>query len=144
VQQVHATAVSIDGDGVLITGPSGAGKSDLALRLIDDGAALVADDRCDLSLEGDSLRVSAPAALAGMLEVRGVGIVVMAHETSAPLAMVCDLVPPADVERLPEAERSEEYGVSLPLYRLDPFEASAPAKVRAALGLVTGRIASAT
>jgi len=141
--QIHATAVAIDGGGVLLTGPSGSGKSDLALRLIDGGATLIADDRCDLAVRDGRLRASPPAALAGMLEVRGVGIVVLAHETSGAIDLVCEMTDAANVPRLPAAERTELEGVDLPLWRIHPFEASAPAKVRTALGLATGRIASA-
>ena len=51
MSQVHATCIEVDGMGVLLRGPSGSGKSDLALRLIDGGARLVADDRTDLAVE---------------------------------------------------------------------------------------------
>ena len=143
MQQIHATAVAIGDDGVLLTGPSGSGKSDLALRLIEDGARLIADDRCDLTVADGRLRAAPPDALAGMLEVRGVGIVVLPHEHAGAIAMVCALTDTHCVERLPEAERTDINGVDLPLYRVFPFEASAPAKVRMALGLVSGRVASA-
>ena len=73
-QQVHGTCIAIDGAGVLLRGPSGCGKSDLALRLIDGGAVLVADDRVSLEARAGDLVASAPDALAGLLEVRGVGI----------------------------------------------------------------------
>ncbi|MFZ9450406.1 MAG: HPr kinase/phosphorylase [Alphaproteobacteria bacterium] len=72
--QVHATCVAIDGAGILLRGPSGAGKSDLALRLVDGGAALVADDRVDLRRRGTCLVASPPAPLRGLVEARGVGI----------------------------------------------------------------------
>ncbi|RME65602.1 MAG: aldolase, partial [Alphaproteobacteria bacterium] len=49
MERVHGTCVAIDGAGVLILGPSGAGKSDFALRLIDEGAVLVADDYTDVA-----------------------------------------------------------------------------------------------
>ena len=71
---LHATAVAIDGRAVLLRGPSGSGKSDLALRLIDAGARLVADDQSELSRRGDVLMVRAPATIAGLIEVRGLGI----------------------------------------------------------------------
>ena len=71
---VHATAVAIDGRALLLRGPSGAGKSDLALRLIDAGARLIADDQSVLRREGGRLLAAVPAAIAGLIEVRGVGI----------------------------------------------------------------------
>ena len=65
MEQVHATTVDLDGQGVMLRGPSASGKSDLGLRLIDAGAQLVADDRTDLILSGDAVRASAPKELAG-------------------------------------------------------------------------------
>ena len=57
---VHASCVALDGNGVLLRGPSGSGKSDLALRLIDGGAVLVADDQVALTVEGEKILASAP------------------------------------------------------------------------------------
>ena len=63
--RVHGTSVALDGEGVLLRGPSGCGKSDLALRLIDQGARLVADDQTELSLDGGDISMTAPATIAG-------------------------------------------------------------------------------
>lgn len=133
MEQVHATTVDLDGQGVMLRGPSASGKSDLGLRLIDAGAQLVADDRTDLILSGDAVRASAPKELAGRIEVRGVGIVTIAAVAETRLALIVDLVDAGDVQRLPETEMVEVLGVTLPLVRLAAFEASAPAKVRTAL-----------
>lgn len=133
MEQIHATVIDIDGDGVLLRGPSGCGKSDLALRLIDAGARLVADDRTDLAISDGRVFASAPGELSGLIEVRGVGIVTMAALEKTPLALAVDLVGAADVERIPEPLRTDILGLALPLIRLAPFEASAPAKIRAAL-----------
>ncbi len=141
-EQVHGSAVSIDGAGVLITGNSGSGKSDLTLRLIDEGAALIADDRVDVRVLDRSLLAAAPETIAGLLEVRGVCIVELSHLNDVPLQLVIDLAPPAEIERLPEPAATTILGIDLPLVRLNPFEASAPAKVRMALKLATGGIGS--
>ncbi len=133
MDQTHATCVDIDGAGVLLRGASGSGKSDLALRLIDGGARLVADDRAELTLSGGQVIASAPAVLKGKIEVRGLGIVSVEAVPRTPLKLVVDLVAPGAVERLPEPATADVLGVRLPLVRLAPFEASAPAKVRAAL-----------
>ncbi|MBT3307088.1 MAG: hypothetical protein HN377_11490 [Alphaproteobacteria bacterium] len=133
MEQVHATTVDVDGDGVMLMGPSASGKSDLGLRLIDSGARLVADDRTDLSLSNGLVRASAPTEIAGRMEVRGIGIVTVPVMSDSPVALVVELVTPGAVERLPEPQTMEVLGVELPLVRLAPFEASAPAKVRAAL-----------
>ena len=61
---IHATCVEFEGTGVLLRGPSGAGKSDLALRMIDAGWALVADDQVDLAVLGGRLEATPPQALA--------------------------------------------------------------------------------
>lgn len=129
---VHGTAVAIDGGAVLIRGPSGAGKSDLAVRLIDRGARLVADDQALVRREGDELRVRAPAAIRGLIEIRGLGILRLEALEEAPLVLVVDLVAPDAVERLPEGRSESLFGLSLPRIALAPFEASAAAKVRLA------------
>lgn len=131
-QLVHASAVAIDGGAVLIRGPSGAGKSDLALRLIDAGAQLVADDQALLRRAGDRVWVTAPAAIKGLIEVRGLGILRIAALDEAPLALIVDLVAPASIERLPERESEEVLGHRVPKIALAPFEASAAAKLRLA------------
>jgi HPr kinase/phosphorylase len=100
---VHATAVLFGAAGVLIRGPSGAGKSSLAWRLIRRGAILVADDRVHLSACNGRLLATAPEALAGKLELRGGGILRVPFERSAVIKLVVDVVPEADLERLPEA-----------------------------------------
>lgn len=139
---VSGTCVSIGGHGVLLRGPSGSGKSDLALRLIEDGAALVADDQIDLTARGDRLIASAPAAIRGMLEVRGLGILRVDPLDSVELSTVIDLVAPEEVPRMPEPLRVEMLGVALPVFKLLSFEPSAPAKVRLAVRLSTGGIIS--
>ena len=130
---VHATAIAIEGRAVLLRGRSGAGKSDLALRLIEGGARLVADDQVNLQRAGDRVLVTAPAAIAGLLEVRGVGIVRIEAIAEATLAMLADLVPSEEVERFPEARCENVLGVPISSITLSPFEASAAAKLRLAL-----------
>jgi serine kinase of HPr protein (carbohydrate metabolism regulator) len=128
--RVHATCVELDGVGLLLRGPPGVGKSDLALRLIDAGAALVADDQVELRANDGRLWASAPAALAGLLEVRGVGLLRLGAKPEAIVRLAIDLVPDAEVVRLPETDRLVLLAIALPLYRLCSWQASAPAKVR--------------
>lgn len=139
---VHGTAIALAGRAVLLRGPSGAGKSDLALRcigappLVPNGprAELVADDQVVLVRTPDGLEASPPATIAGRMEVRGVGIVELPYCTRARLALVVDLVAPADVPRYPlEKSAVTMLGVEIPLLRLTPFEASAPHKIVLAL-----------
>ncbi len=130
---VHGTAVAIGGEAILLRGPSGAGKSDLGLRLIDDGADLIADDQAILQRSGERVVVSAPDAIAGMIEVRGVGIVRIDAMAAAPLALIVDLLLSGEIERLPEPRFEDVLGVAVPLIALAPFEASAAAKLRVIL-----------
>ncbi|MCA0301930.1 MAG: serine/threonine protein kinase [Proteobacteria bacterium] len=137
---VHATCVALrlgrTWRGVLLRGPSGAGKSDLALRLVDEGARLVADDRTDLAVQGGRLVATAPRTIAGLLEVRGLGIVSLPAGRVAPrvaVALLVDLVAPRRIERMPSPAREKLMGVTLPVLALAPFEASAAAKLRLAL-----------
>lgn len=138
---IHATAVAIRGRGVLFVGPSGSGKSDLALRLIDRGATLVADDRVVLTRDGDRVLASSPATIAGLIEVRGVGIVAVPHAAGVPVALVVDLAaPPA---RLPDPATRDVAGLAVPVVALAAFEASAALKVEAALAAIGGAAALA-
>lgn len=128
---IHATAVSIAGRAVLLLGPSGSGKSDLALRLIDRGATLIADDRVALAMDDGMLLASPPPAIAGLIEVRGVGIVPEGHVAGVPVALLVDLASPP--ERMPEVTTRDVFGHALPVVALDPRELSAPLKVERAL-----------
>ena len=126
--------------GVLLFGPSGAGKSDLALRLIDRGARLVADDQTYLSLQDGKLWAQAPESLAGRMEVRGLGILRMPHEEKIEVTACFQLVEASAIERLPEKKSRSFLGVSLPSLDLFPFEASADAKLRLAVREMSGFI----
>ena len=71
---VHGSCVALTGKGLLITGRSGSGKSALCLQMVALGAELVADDRVQLRREEGQILARAPAAIAGLIEARGIGI----------------------------------------------------------------------
>lgn len=119
--------------GVLLRGPPGAGKSDLALRLIDRGAMLVADDRVELHPAQGRLTASSPAPIAGLIEVRGLGLVKVPVAERVPLALAVDLVPQDAVERMPDPATADVAGLEIALIRLCPFEPSVAIKVELAL-----------
>ena len=135
IEQIHATAVLLDGKGVVLRGPSGSGKSDLALRLIDEGAMLIADDRVDVKITNGQLHCAPLENLAGMIEVRGIGIVKQDFAPTAPVALVVDLVALDDETRLPDSLTHEFFGQNLRYLKLFAFAASSPAKIRLALTL---------
>jgi HPr kinase/phosphorylase len=119
---VHASAVTVGPRAILIRGPAGAGKSRLLLALIEAAdlqlipyARLVADDRVLLEACHGRLLVRPPAALAGLIEVRGLGIRRLPHEPVAVVSMVVDLAA-ADAQRLPALEECQTVieGVALP------------------------------
>ncbi len=139
---VHATTVAIAGHGVLIRGKPGSGKSELALRLIDaEGfgagdvplrARLVADDQTLLRVENGRLIASPPANLAGLIEVRGQGLLRLPHVAEADVALVVDLREATEIERLPEDRLlvCEIAGVTVPRIALDQTQPAAPAMIR--------------
>jgi hypothetical protein len=130
--QIHGTCVALNGVGVLLRGPAGAGKSDLALRLIEAGGVLVADDLCEIRREGERLLIDLPAAVdpnfRGKIERRGEGILIRPYFGPAPLGLVADLRPSSAAEEPPET--LEILGLSRPLIVLDPFQPSTEAKLR--------------
>jgi len=131
--RAYGTCIEIDGSGVLLRGPSGSGKSDLALRLIDAGARLVADDQTELRCADGEIVAAAPPSIAGRIEIRGIGILDCPAVAAAPLRLVVDLVALGEVERLPEPSSCRYLDRDIPLIRLAPFEASATAKLRFAV-----------
>ncbi len=130
-QTVHATCVAIGGRGVLLAGRSGAGKSDLAIRLIDRGARLVSDDYTELRRAGGTLLSRAPAAIAGRIELRGVGIIELEPAADVPISLYADL--DSAPERLPEPVAIRLAGLDIPLVALAALEPSAPLKLEYAL-----------
>ena len=149
VANIHATCVLLgsagtalgapEQAGLLLLGESGSGKSDLALRLIERGAILVADDRVELWVRAGRLFGRAPANIAGLLEVRRTGILRLPYAPEAPITLVIALDPPGVYEtaksRLPEPLRYAPPAELLlpetgqpPMLGLAAFEGSAPAK----------------
>lgn len=141
---VHASTVAIGGLAVLICGEPGCGKSDLALRLIDRGARLIADDQTEVGRNADgTLAARPPATIAGNIEVRGLGLVSVpgaaTPEETFPVALAVTVeTSTSAVERLPEPETAEILGVAVPVVPVFGFAASAPLVVETALAAVRG------
>ncbi len=134
---LHATAVAINGDGVLLSGPSASGKSDLALRLIDRGAVLISDDGVLVDAGDTSPMLRTAPHIAGMIEMRGVGIVKMPFTDAVPLRLVVDLGEQPD--RLPSDNVSTQIaGQDVACLKLNAFEVSSPLKVEHALRIALG------
>ncbi len=133
----------LDGGAALLRGPSGAGKSDLALRLIGRGARLVADDQVRLTPATGRLIADAPAALRGLLEVRGVGLVRFSASGPRELRLVVDLVPPERIERLPAPARIALAGVEAAAGRTRSFRKLCPRQIDADAGIVSGPVTPA-
>jgi HPr kinase/phosphorylase len=144
-KMANGTAVAWHGKAVLILGPAGSGKSDLALRLIDQGAELIADDLVELTRSGAQVMAAfpsdAPGELKGRIEARGLGIVaVPAAAGPVALALVIEATPALERERLPKAAFSQWLDMEIPTLRLTLLEGSAPTKVRLALDAISGSI----
>jgi HPr kinase/phosphorylase len=128
---IHATAVSLNGYGVILTGVSGSGKSDLALRLIDRGAILIGDDSVVVRYGALPFLFPAPN-IAGKIEVRGIGIMSRDFVQDIPLRMIVTL--DKSIERLPNDWSFKTIAAfDLPGVDVNAFEASAPIKIELAL-----------
>lgn len=129
---VQASVVAISGRALMIEGPPGSGKSSLALALIDRGAGLIGDDGVTLHREGDRIVASPPPNIAGLIEVRGVGIIKRPTAPPAGLALILTLGERG--ERLPERMPTRDFlGLAIPHLPFEPG-AIAPA-VRAECAL---------
>lgn len=148
--KIHASCILLPDcrAGVLIAGPSGAGKSDLALRMVDEGAQLVSDDYTQLDEHGGRLVATAPGEIAGMIEIRGLGVVRLDDAQVAPSANVvlfAELVPEelrSNIARMPDPAFERIGSHDIRKIVLCAFDASAPARLRAAarLGLDQTRL----
>ena len=149
---IHASAVLVGARAVLIRGPSGSGKSRLALDLVQAAARgalrfarLVADDRVHLEAVHGRLLARAPPALAGLIEIRGLGLRSLPHEPLAVVGQVVDLADP-EGQRLPEpaARTVTIEGVALPRLAVapghDPFPLVVAALTCASCIVETARI----
>ncbi len=135
---LHASCVVIGAHGVLLMGETGSGKSDVTLRLLDRGAKLVSDDQVIVNKKNNSIIASAPDAIAGLLEVRGLGIFRKERQDAAVLSLAVQLTEKDRIERLPEPEFYECLGVKIARIYLAPFEASAPVKIEMAVAALYG------
>ncbi len=147
---IHATAVRLpaydapfvpaavdQGVAVVLRGPSGSGKSDLALRLIARyGARLIADDQTVLRAPAKQVICEAPPEIAGMIEVRGLGLLKLDSCGGAPVALVVDLVARDAVPRLPEDDHVVLCNIKVARLQLHAFDDSTPDKIVAALAVV--------
>ena len=109
-ERLHASAVTLNGRGVLVVGPSGSGKSSLCLQLMGLGADLIADDQCVLRNTGSFVEISKPADLPDLIEARGVGLIPAICAPPAVLSLVVDLGE-TSTERLPPARKRAFWGV---------------------------------
>ena len=135
MENIHASCVDINGNGILILGKSGCGKSDLALRLINEGAALVSDDRCEVYSENQNLIATAPKEIKNLLEIRGIGIVKLKTKSKTRIKLVINLKTLEEIERMPKLKTINICNIDIKEFSIYPFEASATAKVKSALNI---------
>jgi len=115
----HATCVTAYNKGALIIGVSGSGKSSLALAMMGFGAKLATDDRVILRLVHSRVIASAPAAIDGLVEARGIGLLRAKTEPEAPIKLVIDL-DQNEQDRLPPIRHISVLGQSVSLlYKVD-------------------------
>jgi HPr kinase/phosphorylase len=128
--RLTASCVAWHGQAVLLRGASGSGKSDLSWRaIVQTEADLVADDGVHIERRGDSL-VASPV-LPGLLELRGVGVIKMAHVASAEVKLIVDLQ--SDMPRMAAQHFEAFLGITVPHIKLDALQAIAPYRLKIAL-----------
>lgn len=135
---LHATLVVLNGYGILLSGKSGSGKSDLALQLIENkGALLVADDIVYVEKKVHKIIGKCAPDLAGMLEVRGVGIIKYPYIEEAAINLMINLLDDVKtLQRMPKKQTECILGLEIDKIDLYAKENSAVAKILAALRCV--------
>ena len=140
MEQVYATAVAYRGFGILIRGPSGSGKSDLALRLIDDGANLIADDQVIIESVREELYLSSPDTISGLIEVRGFGVIKIESVRDVKLGLIVDLDPSFKTQRSPKMKEELIKNIIVPVINMKAFESSVLARIKLILGYLEKKI----
>lgn len=143
--RIHATTIAMEGAAAVIRGASGAGKSDLALRclmrapnhLVTSTVELVSDDYTEVFSDNGTVCARAPEGIAGLLEIRGLGLMEIQACKHARITLIVDLCPPGTIERLPVQSNTVELaGHEFPAIRLSATIASATEKLLIALDYV--------
>ncbi|MYZ47962.1 HPr kinase/phosphorylase [Propylenella binzhouense] len=139
-ETVHGTAVLMGASGILIRGPSGSGKSRLAAAIVERGGRLVGDDRVHLSARAGRLVAVPHGALAGLIELRGRGLLRLPYEPACVVSLVADIEPEETLARLPEpgALVTAILGVALPRQPVPGRPGQAIRLLRVALGATFG------
>jgi HPr kinase/phosphorylase len=149
---VHGTAVAIGDCGVLIRGRPGSGKSSLGLQLIDRPGyglgdhemrgCLIADDQVVVAESGVNLLLSPPPTIAGLLEIRSIGIVTVRHISNIVLSLIVDLMPWSEISRMPDVKElfTTFEGHHIQHLFVDAFDPAAPSRIRAYLALKAASI----
>jgi len=140
MEQVYATAVAYRGFGILIRGPSGSGKSDLALRLIDDGANLIADDQVIIKSVRKEHYLSSPDSISGLIEVRGFGVIKIESVRDVRLRLIVDLDPSCKTERSPIMKEELIKNIIVPVINMKAFDSSVLVRIRLILSYLEKKI----
>ena len=137
---IHSTAISLNGDGILIKGPSGSGKTDLALRLIESGGKLISDDQVIIKRKAKRLFLSSPKELNGLMQLSGIGIVKADYVQNIPLELVVKLQPNKNLDPFPINKEEIIKDLSIPALSLYSFAVSATAKIKVALDVQKNKV----
>ncbi len=131
-KRFHSTSVVVEDSGLLIIGESGIGKSDLALRMIDSGAMLIADDVTICKKINNFIYLFSPEETKGLLEVREIGIITVPFIENIKLSLVVQLTNDEN-KRYPEKEKCLILGIKVPKIKIYGKNSSAVAKIKVKL-----------
>ena len=128
-KRFHSTSLVVEDSGILIIGESGIGKSDLALRMIDSGAMLIADDITICKKINNFIYLFSPEETKGLLEVREIGIITVPFIENIKLSLVVQLINEENI-RYPENENYLILGIKVPKIKIYGKNSSAVAKIK--------------